>query len=340
MPDYAAILTKITTDVKAYEDALPVRHEACRSQFFFQPRPTARVCLFFHGFTAAPYQFVPLGQALFKAGYNVLIPLMPGHGKAGNWSKQNPPPLTTDPQEYLKFGLQWLKAASLLGDRLIVGGLSGGGALTAWLALEQAQQIDRALLFAPYLSNSNKVIDLFVQKADTYYAWTGPIGYGYPGFATPSLRAFLSIGQYVLNRVTQTKSAPLFVISSESDRAVSNTDHRTLFEAALKRQPYCWYNRFDRVLDIPHTMMTTIEGNQYQNLLITMAKAFIESNLTWAEIEEIAYRMTKGKTFNAVVNELKLNSKVSPDVPAMITMVDKWSIAVDRQLQAIGQFSD
>ncbi|MGB6014789.1 MAG: hypothetical protein WBG32_08685 [Nodosilinea sp.] len=57
-----------------------------------------------------------------------------------------------------------------------------------------------------------------------------------------------------------------------------------------------------------------------------------ESDLTWAEVEEIAYRMTKNRTFNAVVAELGWQAKASKDMPAMITMVDKWAIVVKREL--------
>ncbi len=33
-------------------------------------------------------------------------------------------------------------------------------------------------------------------------------------------------------------------------------------------------------------MMTTLEGNQYLPRLINLAKAYVESDLTWAEVEE------------------------------------------------------
>jgi hypothetical protein len=44
-------------------------------------------------------------------------------------------------------------------------------------------------------------------------------------------------------------------------------------------------------------MMTLAEGNNYQNLLITIAKAYVESDLTWVEVKEIGDRMAQGKTF-------------------------------------------
>jgi carboxylesterase len=247
---------------------------------------------------------------------------------------------------YQKFGLQWLNLASLLGKRVVVGGLSGGGTLAGWLALEKPTQVDRAILCAPYLSASSKVIDLFVQKIDTYFAWAStpkdlvaaataaqapPLGY--LGFTTQALRAVLDLGQACQQRVKQAPVAPTFTISSESDKAVSNFDHQHFFEAALRHQPLSWHILFNKVLDIPHTMMTALEGNRYQHLLNVMIQAFVESNLTWAEVEEIAYRMTKNRTFNAVVAELGWQAKCSKDMPAMMTMVDKWAIVVKRELE-------
>ena len=258
---------------------------------------------------------------------------MPGHGRAGAWGKDNPPPLPEDPKEYLKFGLQWLNLAKQMGDQVVVGGISGGGTLSSWLAYEKPDLIDRTLLFAPYLSASLRVIDLFTKTFDTYIEWEKAVDTSYHGFELKALRAVLAIGDYVMAKSRQKGPvAPLFVISSESDKAVNNLDHRTLFDRAVSNQPKCWYNRFGRTLDIPHTMLTEAEGNQYQDLLNGMAQAFIESDLTWNEIEEIAYRMTQGRTFPEVIAELHFQDRASKDLPAMITMVDKGEILAQRQL--------
>ena len=332
--DYSKITATLAEQLRQSETELPLLDEACRSRLYLAPQSTSKIYLFFHGFTAGPYQFVPMAEALFKQGHNVLVPLMPGHGRAGNWSKENPPPLLTDSKDYLKFALRWLQLARLMGDRVIVGGLSGGGTLASWLMLEKADLVDRAVLFAPYLSSSNKVIDLFVERVDTYFEWSQTLGPSYSGFSVPALRAILDIGRYVLKKGRKGPAAPFFIVSSESDKAVGNRDHYALFEDALTYQPQCWYHRFDRVLDIPHTMMTKEEGNQYQDLLITMTQAFVDSDLSWAEVEEIGYRMTKDRTFNDVVGELELAGRAAPTMPAMMTMVDKWSIAVKRELKS------
>ncbi|NJR49936.1 MAG: alpha/beta fold hydrolase [Leptolyngbyaceae cyanobacterium CSU_1_3] len=337
---YAAART-IVQKTKSYEDSLPIRNEGCRSRFLLHSAPTPKVCLFFHGFTAAPYQFLPMGKTFYRAGYNVIIPRMPGHGKAGDWGEDNPPPLPTTPDIYKQFALNWLQKAQALGNRVVVGGLSGGGTMTAWLSLEKAEQIDRALLFAPYLSGSNKVIDLIVNVFSSYFSWKTNepekvVGYG--GFEVPALRVFLEMGREILQRSQTHKSAPMFVISTEADQAVSNLDHQTLIENSLKRQPKSWYYCFDQLLNIPHTMMTQAEGNDWENVLNSMAKAYVESNLTWAEVEDIAYRMTQGRTFDQAAADLKLRDRASRDMPTVLTMVDKREIVIKRNPSWRDQF--
>lgn len=328
-----SITPAIVQETWERETTLPVMNENCLSRFLLQPGDSSRVCLFFHGFTATPEQFFPIGSAFFEAGYNVLIPLLPGHGQAGDWNRDRPPPLPEDQETYQQFGLYWLQQAQALGKQVIVGGLSGGSTLAAWLALECPDDIYRTLVFAPYLSSSNKLVDLVVRILDIYFEWRtapGKAHFGYDGFLMPSLEVFLDMGQDVLKRAETQIAAPMFIVSSESDRAVGNKEHQALFEAVVKYQPKSWYHRFERSLNIPHNMMTKAEGNDYQNLLITIAKAYVESNLTWAEVEELGYNMAQGKTFNTVVTELHLSERVSPDMLTMMTLVDKKAIVSAR----------
>ncbi|WP_242022381.1 carboxylesterase [Microcoleus sp. FACHB-831] len=334
MFDYSAFTAAMIRDIKAYEDALPVMHEKCRSQFFLHQEPTSKVCLFFHGFTATPEQFVPIGKAFFKAGYNVLIPLLPGHGIAGNWNADNPPPLPENPEVYQQFGIHWLQKAQALGRDAIVGGLSGGSTLAGWLAVERAVQINRALLFAPYLSGTNKLVDLVVQIFNIYFEWKtkpGVTSFGYDGFLMPSLRLFLDMGEDIIQQVKKREAAPMFIVSSDKDLAVGKEEHEDLFKAAIAHQPQCWYHCFDRSLDIGHNMMTEAEGNDDVDLVIAIAKAYVESDLTWAEVEKIGDRIKQGYSFNAAVNELNLTPRVSVDMPTMMALFTNFANVRERQ---------
>jgi hypothetical protein len=73
-------------------------------------------------------------------------------------------------------------------------------------------------------------------------------------------------------------------------------------------------------------MMTKAEGNNYRNLLITLVKAYVESDLTWSEVMEIAAQILQGKTFDAAMNELNLAERVSPNLSVMLTVMDKQLI--------------
>lgn len=326
MFDYFTTTAAIIDQAKNRENALPIRHEKCRSKFYFHPHPTPKVCLFFHGFTAGPYQFEPLGEALFQAGYNVLVPLMPGHGVAGDWNGNNPPPLPEDLDIYKRVVLEWFQQAKVLGKQLVIGGYSNNGILAAWLALEYPQEIYRTLVFAPYLSGSNIVVDWLVETLPFYYEWfnkDNPGNFGYKGFRIPALRIFLDMGQEILERAKNTPAAPMLIVSSEGDQATNLQEHRELFEAVLNYQPKSWYYYFDKKLKIPHTMMTEAEGNHYLAQLITLVKAYVDSELTWVEVQEIADQMLQGKPFDTVVQQLNLNQPISPDLPVMMTTLDK-----------------
>jgi esterase/lipase len=328
MPNHADLTRAIVEQAKVREDALPLRNESCRSKFFFHDKPTAKVCLFFHGFTAYPDQFLPLGKAMFQQGYNVLIPLLPGHGKAGKWTRDRPAPLPTDPKVYQAFALQWIQQAQALGQQVVIGGLSGGGTLAAWVALNHRELIDRALLFAPYLSGDTIIDKLFIKLSSSYYSWGGDAdrAIGYTSFQVPALRLFLEMGAQLMKQAQTTPAAPMFTFSTEIDDSVDTNDHKAFFADALQLQPQCWYHCFDRSYKVPHTMMTIGEGNHWEGILNLMAKAYVESDVTWAEVEEIGFRLTQGKTFPAIVAELGMANRVGPDLPAMMTMVDKAAI--------------
>jgi pimeloyl-ACP methyl ester carboxylesterase len=332
------MLTDFVAATQALEAQLPLRNDRCASRFFLHPQPTDRVFLFFHGITAAPYQFDTIGQMFHAAGDNVLIPLMPGHGVAGDWNAANPPPLPEDIGAYQEFALTWLRHAQTLGQQVIVGGLSAGGGLAAWLGVEKASEIDRVLLFAPYLSNATLILDLITNLSDGYFAWVNPSPdwnrIGYPGFKFPAMRIFPQLGREILERAQTEPTPPTLIFSTETDIAVNNGDHRDLYESVKDRQPVSWYYCFSKDLNIPHAMMAPEEGNQWTNVMNRMVKAYVESTLTWAEIEEIAYRMTDGKTFPAVVAELDLADRCSPDMPTLMTMIDKRQIVIDRNPNA------
>lgn len=109
----------ILEQVRQEERELPLKNSHCSSRFFFHDHPTQKVCLFFHGFTAGTYQFAPLARECFEAGYNVLVPRLPGHEHAGQWNRHQPPPLPIRVQAYHLAVAEWIGIAKMLGDQVI-----------------------------------------------------------------------------------------------------------------------------------------------------------------------------------------------------------------------------
>lgn len=303
MASYAATVAALKRNIKAREDALPVSSEHSRSRFFLHSRPTAKVCLLFHGWTAAPYEFKTIGQALYQAGYNVLVPLMPGHGRAGNWYADQPPPLTLKSETYQRFAIAWLRQAQVMGQQVIVGGTGSGGTLAVWLATHQPKVIHRTILFAPYLANSPAVLNLFVQQQDDYCTWIDASMSSvmsdkiqaetpfYSGFTLPTLQVIQELGQRALKCSQQQAAAPMLILASESERALDLTDTTDLFQQMLKRQPKTWYHRVSTMLDLPRQLMIGGLAPDDTIQLIQLVRAFVESDLTWAEIEAIREQM-------------------------------------------------
>jgi carboxylesterase len=115
--------------------------------------------LVLHGFTGCPQSMRPLALELQGAGYTVELPLLPGHGT------------TVDDMITTGWG-DWTAAAEaayteLAGrcDRVVVAGLSMGGALTAWLGSEH-QEIAGLVCINPILDVGQDLVDLATQMLE------------------------------------------------------------------------------------------------------------------------------------------------------------------------------
>ena len=83
--------TVSTEPVSSFEDTVsqieriitsegPNLHPSGHTRFLSHRKKTATAVLWFHGYSSAPQQFIPLGQKCFDLGMNVYIPRAPHHG--------------------------------------------------------------------------------------------------------------------------------------------------------------------------------------------------------------------------------------------------------------------
>lgn len=96
-----------------------------------------------HGFTGTPQSMRPWGEYLADRGYTVRVPLLPGHGTT--WQEMN---ATTWDDWYGCVDAAFRELHQSC-KRVVVGGLSMGGALALHLAQEHGPRIGGLLLVNP-----------------------------------------------------------------------------------------------------------------------------------------------------------------------------------------------
>jgi carboxylesterase len=96
-----------------------------------------------HGFTGTPQSMRPWGEYLAERGYTVRIPLLPGHGTT--WQEMN----RTGWQDWYSCVDTAFRELHESCERVVVGGLSMGGALSLQLAQEHGPRISGLVLVNP-----------------------------------------------------------------------------------------------------------------------------------------------------------------------------------------------
>ena len=198
--DRLAELTALDSDV----------HEATRTRLL-EPEETARVTVvIWHGFTNAPSQFLAVAEQLRDAGYRILLPRMPHHGRTDRLTKDLS---TLTSEELVTHTNTCIDIAAGLGEQVWVVGLSAGGTLAA-LAAATRGEVSRAVLAAPLVAPKQfpmaavRLCVKFPRMVPKFYLWWDPrtkdeLGhspYAYPGFPLPGVVPFLHLSEAMFDR--------------------------------------------------------------------------------------------------------------------------------------------
>lgn len=105
---------------------------------------SASAVLFLHGITGSPAAWFPIARNLSQSGISVSVPLLPGHGT--RWQDLN----ATTWSDWLDAAIQELKTLSQTHSRVVVAGLSMGGALALALGASECPP-DELVLINPAL---------------------------------------------------------------------------------------------------------------------------------------------------------------------------------------------
>jgi pimeloyl-ACP methyl ester carboxylesterase len=239
--------------------------EPCRSVVLDHGARTQHSVLMLHGYTNCPRQLLTLARVYHRAGHNVVVPRLPGHGYADR-DARHLRECTTGTLVDLVNGAA--DAAAALGRELIVFGISGGGTLAALLA-GRRDDVRAAVLIAPLLDP--KVLPHSVVAAAARLSrdlpdvklWWDPVRRGslenpptaYPAYTTRSIGAFLSLSDDVM---APTRSEPLrrlVVVTNGNDSVVDNARVGRLAERVGSGCPEVVRFEFDRSLGYGHDLL-------------------------------------------------------------------------------------
>lgn len=271
---YEEALARIQ-DIQVAEAEIPDLSPECGSVLMSHEGKVADVIVFLHGFTSFPDQFSTLGEQYFEQGYNVFIPRQPRHGLQ---ELDGAPLKGLTAEELAAFGTQVADIAQGLGERVVVVGLSGGGAVATWLAQERAD-IDLVVPIAPFLgvgfiprpltrplTNLILLIPDFHQWWDPVHQLSNPLSapYSYRGYYMHSLFENLRLGFAAEEDARQVKPAVggILMITNANDESVNNEVVAEFEQLWLEHgEQFLKTFQFDKELEIPHDMITVSRPN-------------------------------------------------------------------------------
>lgn len=233
--DYADAVAQIEA-IQAEENELPDFNPVCQSILMTHGHKTADAIVFYHGFTNCPEQYRLLAQAFFDQGYNVYVPLMPGHGRR---DPSGPALADLTVGDLAAYGTETADIAQGLGERVTVNGLSGGGTVAAWLAQERAD-IALAAPTSPFigvsflpgtflnrgLANLLRFVPNFTMHWDPVTRLDNPNSapHAYAAFPVRSLGTYMQLGFATLAaaRTTPPAAGAIRMILNDADFSVNN----------------------------------------------------------------------------------------------------------------------
>lgn len=278
----------VSSPVAGYDDALaqieaiwdeenetPDFNPVCQSILMTHEQRVERAIVFYHGFTSCPEQFRELGQRFFDLGYNVYIPLAPYHGLTDRFGYALENMTAADLAAH---GTETADIAQGLGEHVTVAGLSGGGAIAAWLAQERAD-VDLAAPMAPFIGVRflpgvwlNKGLTNLIRVLPNVYRWWDPINrennpmsapYSYVGYPLRSMGTYMQLGfdAFAAAGNAPPASAAQLMIINASETSVSNTVGYRLVDRWAEQGGAATSYTLDRDLRLPHDFISVTRPN-------------------------------------------------------------------------------
>jgi len=149
---------------------------------------TPKVVVLFHGLSDSPFYFRSIANSIHQQGHNVVVALMPGHGKKQANEDMQDANLSDRWREHVS---EMVDFSAGLGEQIYAGGFSTGGVLATEYILKNPKAVKGLLLFSgalaldPGVESMAKIwgIQWLAKILDGEYKAQGPNPYKYPSVA-------------------------------------------------------------------------------------------------------------------------------------------------------------
>jgi alpha-beta hydrolase superfamily lysophospholipase len=200
-------------------------------------KPSEKVAVLIHGLSDSPFFMREIANILYHQGFDVLVPLLPGHGLRDASDDMTDGDLAERWQAHVD---EVIALADTMGDTLVVGGFSTGGALAVEHYLDEGKNIDGLMLFSGALALSENAesmsriwgIKWVAKVIDGSYVTHGPNPYKYPHVAGFAGLELMDIIEQIRQQLKNNKQIdiPLFAAHSQADSTTPIHGVETLME--------------------------------------------------------------------------------------------------------------
>jgi len=181
--------------------------------------------------------------------------------------------LETSAEELAAFATETIDIGRGLGDELIVGGLSGGGTITTWIAQEH-DDVEKVVMVAPFLGVGfiptvlNRPFARIIDDIPNIWMWWDPEKkadnpftqpYQYPRYPLHALAEYLRLAFAAEQDARQNKPGvnSIIVITNANDKSVSNGVIAQFEELWQQHgEEFLRTHQFEKELSLPHDVIT------------------------------------------------------------------------------------
>ena len=199
---------------------------------------TSKVVVLFHGLSDSPFYLRSIAKALYQQGNNVVVGLLPGHGKKQADVDMQDPNLADRWRQHFA---EVVELSADLGENLYLGGFSTGGTVATEYLLLHANEVKGLMLFSGALALDPKIEWLskiwgsqrLAKWLDGDYQTSGDNPFKYPQVSRSAALELAEIIFSIRELIEQGKgpNLPLFVAHSVVDKTIPILGVKNLMKA-------------------------------------------------------------------------------------------------------------